>query len=283
MTPPRKRSRATESSEEGRKKWLKELRAICDRKATVVAAAGHGSKGNNSGLEILRLYLRDVFSEVGDKPRLFPMKELECRHQDADFRPSHVEACYAGGTIDKGKAQGFVLSDFKKKLRRWLVSCTDGEDLEAGLSDEDKLSSEEEEVIQVVVPEGSQVSDSSWDPLKYPSSTPVEGSRRRSTKARLMVLTYLHQHSATAHEFREAFKALTTSDDALLHLCGCGLGSDASRGCITGSHLKLASLELNRDHTHVHFTLRLATTGEGYQSMLQAIRGSRGGEFDDVF
>jgi len=98
-----------------------------------------------------------------------------------------------------------------------------------------------------------------------------------------VVLTYLHHHCGSSVAFREAFKGLTTSSDALLHLCGCGLGDADHPGCVTGSHLKLASLDLNLEHTHLHFTLRLATSSVGYKQMLDAISGSTGGVYDDVF
>lgn len=244
-----------------------------------------GVNGIHSGLELLRLFLRDVFSEtVGRK--FYPVKELECRHRHASFRPVGVPACLTGGTKDKGKAQGLVLSDFKKRLRKWLDERTVGDNPEAGLSDED--SEDGDDTIEMVTHLESGVESqlttiSSWDAQCFPSSQPIAGGNRKSTKARMVVITYLHHHSVTAQEFREAYKALTTSDAALLHLCGCGLASDTQPGCVEGSHLKLASLELNRSHTHVHFTLKLATSGPAYQAMLNAIRGSEGGVYDDVF
>ena len=282
MEPPQKRMRL-ESTEDGRKKWLREIRAICDRRSTMVVIAD-GGRGQHSGLELFRFFLIDVFSESGGR-KLYPLKEMECRHQLPSFRPVGVTPCLTGGTKDKGKAQGFVLSDLKKHLRAWLAERTMGENLEAGLSDGE--SDSEDDTIDVKasqVTAGSSSRTSSWDPVKYPSSQPVEGKARKSTKGRLMVLSYLNHHAHSADAFREAFKALTTSDAALLHLCGCGLSGTNAPACVTGSHLKLASLELNREHTHLHFVLRLASeSSEKYQAMLGALCGCKDSLFDDVF
>ena len=274
---PKRRKLNPKPEEEGRRKWLKQLRAMCDRKSTVVVVNG---VGNLSGLELLRLFVLDVFSELGTGKKVFPMKKMECRHESDEFRPVDVIACYTSGIKDKGKAQGFVISDLKKKLRHWLNDRTISDNPEADLSDE---STEADSVAEDVM-SPTLLPPSSWDPEKYPSSqTAGDGVARKSTKGRLVVLTYLHHHAETQVAFRKAFKGLTTSDDALLHLCGCGLGTSEYAGCVTGSHLKLASLDLNREHTHLHFTLRLATSGVGYRQMLEAISGSNDGVYDDVF
>jgi len=281
MSEPASKRRKLEpkSDEEGRKRWLKQLRAMCDRKSTVVMVGG---VGNLSGLELLRLFVLDVFSDSGAYKKVFPMMKLECRHETEEFRPVGITACYTSGTKDKGKAQGFVLSDLKKKLRQWLNDRTISDKPEADLSDDDSDDgTATEREYSPVVP--SLPPSSSWDASKYPSSQTAGDGARKSTKARLVVLTYLHHHSTSKDTFREAFKALTTSNDALLHLCGCGLANADLNGCVTGSHLKLASLDLNREHTHLHFTMRLATSGEGYSQMLQSISGSAGGAYDDVF
>lgn len=275
---PKRRKLEPKSDEEGRKKWLKQLRAMCDRKSTVVMVNG---VGNLSGLELLRLFLLDVFSDLDAYKKVFLMTKLECRHESEEFRPIGVTACYTSGTKDKGKAQGFVLSDLKKRLRQWLNGKTISDNPEADLSDDD--SGEDTATERESSPVVPSLPPSSWDASKYPSSQTAGDGTRKSTKARLVVLTYLHHHSQSKVAFREAYKALTTSDDALLHLCGCGLATADLTGCVTGSHLKLASLDLNREHTHLHFTMRLATSGEGYSQMLQSISGSAGGAYDDVF
>jgi hypothetical protein len=52
---------------------------------------------------------------------------------------------------------------------------------------------------------------------------------------------------------------------------------------VEGSHLKLATAELNREHVSYHFVLGNCTTRESYLQMLAAVKGSADGKFDDVF
>lgn len=272
-----KRAKPSVAPGHSRKKFLNDLRAICDRWAVHVSV--DGSQVVVDGKELLRLFLRDtLLPATGSK---FPLKECKCRHAKG-FLPPGKDKCLTGGTVDAGKAQAFVMSDLKKALRQWLQSrkrhtaeVTEVEDSEEEDSDNDAAG------------ESQPLTESSYAQSAYPSSPLKPGDLgyvRKSTKQRLTVLQYLVSHSDTRVSFDRAFKQLCEPDLHLVHLCGCGLNIDGLHGaCVTGSHLKLAPSELNRDHVHFHFVLHAAPSQDAYLRMWGAIQGSDGGKFDDVF
>jgi hypothetical protein len=189
--------------------------------------------------------------------------------------------CRTSGTVDNGKGQAFVMSDFKQSLRQWLKSkqknptivVTDVEDSDSDEEDEE--------------PRSQPISISSYEANKYPSSPLKPGDatwKRKSTKQRLAVLFYLLSHSDNRDAFNSAYKKLCESDLYLVHLCGCGINTESLHGaCVEGSHLKLASALLNREHVHYHFVLSQLSTKESYLATLCAIKGGADGNFDDVF
>jgi len=258
-----------------RKQFLNSLRAICDRWASHVHIEGSG--GAIDGKELLRSFLRETLPPKGKK---FPLQECDCRHKDG-FLPSGKEMCRTSGTVDNGKGQAFVMSDFKQSLRQWLKSkqknptivVTDVEDSDSDEEDEE--------------PRSQPISISSYEANKYPSSPLKPGDatwKRKSTKQRLAVLFYLLSHSDNRDAFNSAYKKLCESDLYLVHLCGCGINTESLHGaCVEGSHLKLASALLNREHVHYHFVLSQLSTKESYLATLCAIKGGADGNFDDVF
>jgi len=261
-------------TEHTRKKFLNDLRAICDRWAVHVKV--DDSMVAVDGKEVLRAFLRDILLPPPGKK--FPLKECGCRHGKG-LLPPGKEMCMTAGTVDTGKANAFVMFDLKQMLRSWLnskkrhsVEVTDVEDSSEGGSDDECET---------------QPLESSYNPLAYPSS-PLKpgdiGFKRKSTKQRLAILFYLLHHSGDRVSFSRAFKELCDPELHLVHLCGCGLSIDGLKGsCVTGSHLKLASAELNREHVHYHFVLQLAPSKEAYLQLWSAIKGSEDGRFDDVF
>lgn len=260
-----------------RKQFLHSLRAICDRWAIHVHI--EGSEGVADGKELLRYFLRETLPPKGKK---FPLRECECRHKDG-FLPSGKEMCKTSGTVDNGKAQAFVMSDFKQSLRLWLKSKQKSN--ATLVTDVEDSSVEEENEVEET--SSQPVSLSSYDADRYPSSPLKPGDanwRRKSTKQRLAVLFYLLSHSDKRDAFNSAFKQLCAPGLHLVHLCGCGLNTETLHGaCIVGSHLKLARAELNREHVHYHFVLSHLSSKESYLAALSAIKGGAGGKFDDVF
>jgi hypothetical protein len=276
---PSKRAKL-ESSEAGtRKEFLNSLRAICDRWAVHVKF-DDGEEGVVDGVEVLRRFLRDTLPPKGKK---FPLQECGCRH-GGGYLPLGVEMCRTSGTVDKNKAQGFVMSDFKQSLREWLRSKQS--DPNSIISDVEDSDLEEEAGDAEEAHMSQPISLSSFDALKYPSSPQPgdSGYARKSTKQRLPVLFYLVHHSNTRETFKNVFKQLCKPDLYLVHLCGCGLNTEALKGaCVVGSHLKLAPSELNREHVHYHFVLAQLSSKESYLTTLDAIKGSSGGKYDDIF
>jgi hypothetical protein len=264
-----------EGEASSRKQFLNSLRAICDRWAVHVRGEGDAVV---DGKELLRLFLRDTLPPKGKK---FPLQGCDCRHKGG-YLPSDREMCRTAGTVDNGKANAFVMSDLKHSLRNWLKTkrrnphfeVTDVED-----SDEEEVELEESA--------SQPISLSSYDVDRYPSSPVKQGDsgwKRKSTKQRLTVLFYLLHHSNSCDTFNSAFKELCLPDLHLVHLCGCGLNIEGLYGaCVVGSHLKLASSELNREHVHYHFVLAHSKSKEAYLATLAAIKGGSGGRFDDVF
>jgi hypothetical protein len=272
--PPSKKQKREVGDSASRKIFLNQLRAICDRWVVHVEVNDliGEAEGVVDGKEVLRLFIRDFL------PRSkFKLVDCKCRHEKGRL-PLGKEMCQTGGTVDMGKASAFVMSDLKKALYEWLNNrkrnpadvVTDIEDVSEGEDEEGELD----------LP-------SSYDPDHYPSSDPRPGDKgykRKSTKQRLTVLQYLLSHSQSRADFSRAFAGLCDPDLYLVHLCGCGLNSMSLRGsCVTGSHLKLARAELNREHIHYHYVLDNAPSKESYLALLAAMKGSLEGKFDDVF
>ena len=272
----------------GRKLFLGHLRATCERWSSQVDLGSMSGKpaGQAEGLDVLRLFIRDTLTRPGTAEaeasgKKFPLSECQCRHTRVVGTPEGVDPCFTGGVKDAGKAQSFVMEDFRVTLLKWLkarqISSVELSDVEPVEVESDGESSEDEPEAPT---SSFQVADYSSTDFLAPGRT----KRRTTTKQRLTVLTYLLHHSDTLVEFKAAFKALCKSDAGLLHLCGCGISNDDHpMSCVTGSHLKLESQDLNQDHTHLHFALRLVSTRDGYLKMLDSLRGSRGGLYDDVF
>jgi len=100
--------------------------------------------------------------------------------------------CKTSGTVDNGKAQAFVMSDFKQSLRQWLKSKQIAKVI---VTDVDDLIDKEDEVEEF---SSQPISVSSYDVDRYPSSPLKPGDanwKRKSTKERLAVLFYLLYHS----------------------------------------------------------------------------------------
>jgi len=259
---------------------LNQLRAICDRRVVHVNVGDLIGEEDGTavvdGKELLRLYIRNSVASQ------FRLVDCNCRHKNGRL-PSEMGVCQTGGVVDQGKASAFVMSDFKKALYLWLkprmrsptLVVTDVEDSSEG--DEDNNSD----------PDLDLPSSLPYDPKQFPSSLPRPGElgySRKSTKQRLTVLQYLLSHSHSRAAFNRAFRELCDPDLYLVHLCGCGINTPGLRGaCVTGSHMKLAPAELNREHIHYHYVLQNAPSKESYQALLAAFKGSSGGKYDDVF
>ena len=273
--PAKKQKRDVGGEGTSRKVFLNQLRAICDRwvvhiRASIEEVVGEGVV---DGKEVLRLFIRDYLQSAK-----FTLVDCKCRHGDGRLPPER-EMCQTGGTVDLGKASAFVMADFKKALYSWLNDRKS--DPAVLVTDIEDMSGSEEEDDEVEPP------SSSFDLELYPSSQLKpgdEGFKRKSTKQRLTVLQYLLSHSHSRADFSRAFKGLCDPDMYLVHLCGCGINTIGLRGaCVTGSHLKLAPAELNREHIHYHFVLENASSTESYLTLLDGMKGSLEGKYDDVF
>lgn len=262
-----------------RKQFLNSLRAICDRWAVHVKVDASSVGKVVDGKELLRLFLRDTLPPKGKR---FPLQECECRHKDG-YLPSGLEMCMTSGTSDNNKAQAFVMSDLKQTLRQWLKAHQ--KNITAVITDvEDSVEEEDNDVEES---RSQPISLSSFDAEQYPSSPLKPGDvgwKRKTTKQRLTILFYLLAHSNSSEAFNKAFKQLCEPNLHLVHLCGCGLSTGTLHGaCVIGSHLKLASAELNREHVHFHYVLAQLPSKESYLATLAAIKGGSHGKFDDVF
>lgn len=244
--------------------------------AAGVNVPGTGFNGAATGVDLLRLFLKAELSTGG---ALCPTV-LNCRHCLASGRPDGQSACLTAGTKDLGKAQGFVRSDLKGRLRRWLKERTlsDADDHDEEVSDESSGSDAEEHSQDLSV----AITVSSFDPDNFPSSTPLIGSRK-STKARVMVLTYLGKYVNNPVQFKVALKELCSPDSQLNHLCGCGISSHTLGACVNGDHLELGDQKQNVEHTHIHTVLRLNPSGSAYRQQLSLIKGKAEGKFDALF
>lgn len=257
----------------GRKVFLNKLRAICNRVAVHCQPAGGGLR---DGKELLRLFIRDA---MGPSSKRWTPRDLECRH--AGMRPDGVEMCQTAGTRDMGKANAFLIRTLKSDLRKWLkAKKTDPNfDWSESESEEDDEGGDEfdDDVVELRVP------TSSFNADDYPSSQPEKS--QISTKQRLTLLTYLLAHSESRADFSQALRDLGDKTLCLVHLCGCGISSTElpNGACVTGSHLKLASAEVNRIHTHYHEVIRRKSTKVQYIALLKSIQGEPDGQFDDVF
>jgi hypothetical protein len=276
--PPAKRHKGKGGGEtSGRKLFLNQLRAICDRRAVNVKVDDLLEEGEEVGVvdgrEVLRLYLRDRLQSR------YRLSDCECRHGDGRH-PPEMGMCQTGGTVDNGKASSFVMSDFKKDLYAWLDGRKRYQNFVATDPEFDADDDEDDDL-------GLGPSEPLYDSRQYPSSQPHAGQfgyRRKTTKQRLTILQYLHSHSHSRADFISAFRQLGDPDLYLVHLCGCGINTQSLKGaCVRGSHMKLASAELNRDHIHYHFVLENASSKESYEALLAGMKGSLEGKYDDIF
>lgn len=244
---------------------------------------------NIDGKDVIRIFLRENLKE------LFPLRKCDCHHKSR--RPEGIESCKTGGIVDAKKAQGFVASDFDRRFRNYLASH-EVKSVEKGVRRlkkevQDEVQSwfgdDDDEADVEIVEDSSQFPlsmppASDFDEAEFPSSSPVPTAKRKSTKQRLTVLYYLLEHSGSRKEFEEAWVGLQDPELQLVHLCGCGLSYGTFKGaCVVGSHMKLATAELNREHAHFHFILRGAATRAQYLQQLACFKGSHDGRFDDVF
>lgn len=273
--PPAKKQKKHGGSEgTSRKVFLNQLRAICDRWVVHLRMPLEEAAGEVvvDGKEVLRLFIRDSMQTAK-----FNLVDCRCRHASGRLPPTK-EMCQTGGTVDLGKASAFVMADLKGSLYTWLAARK--RDPAVLVTDVEDMSDSEEDDVEDLL-------SSSFDPTEYPSSqlkAGDDGFKRKSTKQRLTVLQYLLCHSHSRADFNRAFKGLCDPDLYLVHLCGCGINTTSLRGaCVTGSHLKLAPAELNREHVHYHYVLENALSKESYLTLLDGMKGSLEGKFDDVF
>jgi len=106
---------------------------------------------------------------------------------------------------------------------------------------------------------------------------------RVSTKMRVATLAILQRYSGDpTGAFRDMFTRLRTRDEAVLHLCGCGIKFDnlengeACSGCVEGSHLILGSPETNQTHLIFHKAM-VACDVDDYVAQAQIAHRSQAG------
>lgn len=298
------------NEEQGRILYLNCLRATCTRRVRErlidwesMGITDWRERGDGElGLDVLRLFILDVIdptkgSEPNAKtgrPGAFPQRPVEvlCRHSEEDWQQVHYVdngPCTSIGTAEDRKSNGFVFSDFRKKLRAWLsnyrpVECA-GSSQEESDSDDDDLDEDDSGYESEGEGEVESSGDSQpfpFDPDVYPTSDdpPIESKKRRTTtKARVVILTYLYVRARKGFQpFADAFAELLDSDLCLLHLCGCGLISKKATdnygksyrlgSCTTGDHLMLGSRDLNARHKTAH-DFMVAAGAERYERWLE--------------
>lgn len=112
----------------------------------------------------------------------------------------------------------------------------------------------------------------------HPSSdrgTQVEEGRERSTKMRVATLAYLLRAFSLAGKrgLKLTFMRLRSCEDAVLHLCGCGIkftneDGESCSGCVEPTHLMLGSSQLNHLHLTFHKAMT-ACTDDDYPEMVR--------------
>ncbi|KAJ7236143.1 hypothetical protein C8J57DRAFT_1530244 [Mycena rebaudengoi] len=244
-------------------------------------------------MELLRLCLREIIPltppevpTAGKQKPPLELRECTCVHTKKGYLPPGVVPCMSAGTRDAGKANGFVIFAFRKRVREWLdaqVKLDARAQAKKEEYDGERSDTESEEDSDGDTLLEPPPLPSSYKSSGFPTSPGVD--RSKATKQRLGVLHYLVNHSDSLVEFQTAFIELCDPGLELVHLCGCGIDGPTLVGgtCVVGSHLKLALRNLNAEHKHYHFVLHAAPTTEAYQSLVKSIQGSQDGRFDDVF
>ncbi|KAK4934346.1 hypothetical protein LTR10_024362 [Elasticomyces elasticus] len=106
---------------------------------------------------------------------------------------------------------------------------------------------------------------------------------RVSTKMRVATLAILQKCSGDPlGAFKDMFNRLRNRDEAVLHLCGCGIkfinleNGEACSGCVEGSHLMLGSSETNQVHLIFHKAMGACDVGD-YVAQAQIAHRSQPG------
>ena len=255
---------------DGRSKYLKQLRAICDCASTASLTAFELKQIKNAdrhGLELLRLFLIDLFDPTIVPPlsKVICRRELDCRHNAKSCLPPGKLNCWTAGTSDAKKANSFRKDSIKNTLRMWLKNRATSELV---LSDSDSSSGIDSRLTEDECYPISRSSSikilSSFDPADFPSSLPRD---RISTKQRVHLLSYMRKYSIDIDDFYKTFKCLIRNQpkQEIAHLCGCGLSNETvADTCVEPSHLTLCTHDSNLQHIPYHTMAKAIGCGEEY-------------------
>src|ERR1700734_2192699 len=233
----------------GRSVWLQSLRSKALRRLT--------GTGLDNEFTVLRQWIISLFE------KRHPLQLLQCRH--VQLRPVDVLPCRYAGVRDANKGMGLVLYDLKQNLREYIrdlgghkkhIDADDSDD-ESDYDETDDADSkvtDEADVHRAKRQKSTYDLDESQEELLLAFESSDPANKRKSTKVRVYVLTYLYRFTGNDTMFEDAYRRLMTSDLVVLHLCGCGSCHD-SDGCVEPTHLELGSQAVNRDHVPIHAVL----------------------------
>lgn len=250
----------------GRAVWLRSLRSKALRRLT--------GTGLDNEFTILRLWIIYLFE------RKYTLRPLQCRH--IENRPDGVPPCQTAGVRDLNKGMGLVLYDLKGNLRDFIRDLGGyKKQIDADNSDNDESEYDEADDVDNKAMDDDDLHRAKRQKLTYEldesqeellmafdSSDPT--TKRKSTKVRVHVLTYLYGFTKDDTIFEDAYRRLIDSNDlVVLHLCGCGNCHDMD-GCVEATHLELGSQAVNRDHVPIHAVLQ-ACSKEEYPVVREAV------------
>lgn len=279
---PKEEDKASEEEPKGRKKFLRDLQAIALKSFLKGEKWKEPSKQDkHTAKELVRSWFQEEF---GVK---MPFKGLsDCRHnKDPGFIPVGEEPCRTAGTSDRNKPMMFLMHSVQNWLIKWLQQKGVFSQqralrlLEEYAPDEDTASPRSTQKSSQIV--------SSFDPEQH--DVEIDLSKRaldrKTTKQRLPMMFYLHEHSGDSDSFRRAWRGLCQPGNEVAHLCGCGtnwLEDKFTSACVTGSHLKLVDKSSNLEHKNFHHVLSRAPTSAVYQKLVKYMRQCNPGENGDL-
>jgi len=179
------------------------------------------------------------------------------------------------GGAGSNSGPGLVVADLRRGARAWLTAR--GRIL---IPHGDVPNDEAEEATElqygshIITESGDEEDEGTYlnatldsDPWR----TSTTGGRKVSTKIKAHTLAWLLNFYSEPELLAAECARLANKDLVICHLCGCG-----DVGCVTPSHLVLASKSANYAHERYHFALRQCTPGQ-YRNMVTVFQTFRYG------
>jgi hypothetical protein len=233
-------------------------------------------------------FLNWLFYDQESRHRL---SNLNCRHDPQGTSHSYNGSlpCTTTGVRDKGKAMKFVSFDLRILAREW---CADNGFNLLEVADRDVRHSPafhagggDSSTDDDFIDSASAGDDDTWafrmglGMSRFSSSSPLRSSQeeeRRLTGLRVHVLAFLSNFWDDPVQLEMHWELLVTTQEPLLHLCGCGICHDQDRACTEPSHLRLGTRQVNDYQTAWHQALTVTADDAEYQSLVAFFNGKTG-------